>query len=387
MLLLPSAQSHLESDAESPIANEPSHESPNFIGKLNRFDANQSYTGFTLYPTTGNAKVFLLNMSGTVVHEWNVDADRARLLENGNLLVVHGSKWGTRVSPWNTLKYTVREYTWNGDVVWEYSSPYRVHHDVQRLANGNTLFPVRRMLPPEYHALISEKRRHRIDQIRTDSILEVTPKGELAWEWRAEEYLDVTSCGAAGCENENPADWTHMNTTNLLPNNKWYLSGDSRFHPGNVLAVLRNWWEIIIIDRDSKEVAWKYTGNYKGGLSGGHDAYMIPEPLPGAGNILTFDNGRSTHKGESYILEIEPPTGKLVWVYDAGKNFHSNSAGSVQRLPNGNTLIAEDLSGRTFEVTSNGEIVWEFDGNLRTARPHRYSPHYCPQFENLQINS
>jgi len=29
-------------------------------------------------------------------------------------------------------------------------------------------------------------------------------------------------------------------------------------------------------------------------------------------------------------------------------------------LPNGNVLIAESDSGRLFEVTSDGEIVWEF---------------------------
>ncbi len=31
-----------------------------------------------------------------------------------------------------------------------------------------------------------------------------------------------------------------------------------------------------------------------------------------------------------------------------------------QRLPNGNTLITESSGGRIFEVTRDGEIVWEF---------------------------
>ena len=31
-----------------------------------------------------------------------------------------------------------------------------------------------------------------------------------------------------------------------------------------------------------------------------------------------------------------------------------------QRLPNGNTLIAEATTGRTFEVTCKGEVVWEY---------------------------
>jgi hypothetical protein len=34
--------------------------------------------------------------------------------------------------------------------------------------------------------------------------------------------------------------------------------------------------------------------------------------------------------------------------------------GSAQRLPNGNTLITESAFGRVFEVTKEGEIVWDY---------------------------
>lgn len=33
---------------------------------------------------------------------------------------------------------------------------------------------------------------------------------------------------------------------------------------------------------------------------------------------------------------------------------------TAQRLANGNTLICEGDCGRIFEVTSDGELVWEF---------------------------
>jgi hypothetical protein len=33
---------------------------------------------------------------------------------------------------------------------------------------------------------------------------------------------------------------------------------------------------------------------------------------------------------------------------------------NAQRLPNGNTLINEASFGRFFEVTRDGEIVWEY---------------------------
>ena len=34
--------------------------------------------------------------------------------------------------------------------------------------------------------------------------------------------------------------------------------------------------------------------------------------------------------------------------------------GSAQRLPSGNTVIAEPLDGRAFEVTPDGDIVWDW---------------------------
>jgi hypothetical protein len=51
-----------------------------------------------------------------------------------------------------------------------------------------------------------------------------------------------------------------------------------------------------------------------------------------------------------------------VWQYEAEPReaFFSAWRGSAQRLANGNTLIAESETGRAFEVTRAGEIVWEF---------------------------
>ena len=91
-----------------------------------------------------------------------------------------------------------------------------------------------------------------------------------------------------------------------------------------------------------------------------------------SGNILVFDNGRSVHAGESIVIEIEPTTKKVVWNYEAGKEFFSEARGSVQRLPNGNTLISEDKNGRCFEVTPEKEIVWQYEESHEINRCQRY---------------
>src|SRR5690606_12663974 len=64
-------------------------------------------------------------------------------------------------------------------------------------------------------------------------------------------------------------------------------------------------------------------------------------------------------RATSRVLEIDPVTLEVVWSYRAA-NFFSTNISGAQRLANGNTLITEGAPGRIFEVTSNGEIVWEY---------------------------
>ena len=40
--------------------------------------------------------------------------------------------------------------------------------------------------------------------------------------------------------------------------------------------------------------------------------------------------------------------------------FYSAFISSARRLPNGNTLIDEGMNGRFFQVTPQGDIVWEY---------------------------
>jgi hypothetical protein len=96
--------------------------------------------------------------------------------------------------------------------------------------------------------------------------------------------------------------------------------------------------------------------------------------------LLVFDNGgasgygfqnpadpdgtRSSRRHYSRVLEINPVTYEKVWEYRAPGNqafrFFSHYVSSAQRLPNGNTMITEGSDGRLFEVTSDGDIVWEY---------------------------
>jgi len=342
---------------------------------------DKSNKDYILMPLTGAEKILLLDPEFKIKKEWNLDANRVRLLPNCNLLIIHGSKWGMKQDKWKPLRDRVVEYNWAGEKVWEYIDGETVHHDVQRTKNETTIFPVRVKVPIEYKNKINNLNKRKLE-IRSDKILEVSKDKKILWQWLAHKHLDLNSCGKRKCSDLRNtgelSDWTHINTVIPIPENKWFDKGDLRFKPGNIMILPRNWWSVLIIDKETKKIAWEYQGDSKSGLSGGHEAHMIPKGFPGEGNVLIFDNGRTLHKGESYIIEVNPISKEIVWKYEAGKDFFSNSAGSVQRLKNGNTFISEDVGGqRIFEVNKNSKILFDIKSNYRLSRTKKYPVNFC----------
>jgi Arylsulfotransferase (ASST) len=129
-----------------------------------------------------------------------------------------------------------------------------------------------------------------------------------------------------------------------------------------------------------------------------HHAQWIDPGLPGAGNIMVFNNGDKRPGGSfSTLDELTPPVdghnysltsgeafgpADLTWTYQAQNktSFYSNHISSTQRLPNGNTFACEGTSGRFIEVTAAGELIWEYtvQGGTKTevARAARYPADY-----------
>ena len=359
------------------------------------YKPEECYNGYTLFysPIQEGPGARLINMNGEVVHEWKFDSSRVkgpcprvRLLENGHIIVLRGNMEEIG---------GVQEYDWENRLVWEYIPSLPCHHDIFKKDNGNVLLICREKVPEEYRKKAKDPRRR--GELYSDVIFEVTPDKEITWEWHEYEHIDIDRCNWitasrdwwGGPNNNTVTDWTHTNTVQALPENKWHDGGDNRFTPGNVLLSLRQLDTILIVDRETKEIVWEYTGDYKGGMSGQHEPHMIEKGLPGEGNMLIFDNGASpkkdlAHAGYSFVLEINPITKKVIWVYEDGERFHSNYTSSSQRLPNGNTLINETAGHRIFEVTRKGEIVWEYVYlTSPSARSYRYSYNYFPQMKDL----
>jgi hypothetical protein len=315
---------------------------------LRGLDPLRASAGFTLFaPLNGGGTVYLIDLTGKVVHTWRMPyppgsygylTDRGTLLYNGK--IPNDTFLGR--SPFKGG--SVLEADWHGRILWELRQPNH-HHDGRLLKNGNVLFLCATELPEHIARRIQGGRAGTEvnGKIWADYILETTKQGQTVWEWRTWEHLDPAEFRITAVQ-DNRSEWTHGNAIVELSN-------------GNLLVSFRNISTVIEIDRQSGGVVWKLAAPP---LSGQH----APEPLAN-GNLLIFDNG--PHRLDqtfpfSRVIEVNRVTNQIVWKYQEAfpPNFYSARISNAQRLPNGNTLINEGLFGRFFEVTSSGEVTWEY---------------------------
>lgn len=304
--------------------------------------------GYTMFSTAFGDTEYLIDMNGMVVHQWPVTHSQyAQLLPNGNILAGNYG-WG------------LKEVTPHGDVVWQYETDY--HHDfdmidddtIALLVQGEKTPPEPGLFPDEFSAPMSQNHQ----------VWCIDRKGGIQWKFVFKDHVDdlhrlaglprpirfgqmdnngvVTEYGKAG-------GWQHTNTLEVLKDNPAGRK-DPRFRAGNILFSFRALDIIGIADIEKNEIVWAWG---LGVLDGQHQPVMTDK-----GTILILDNG--TARGYSAVVEVDPLTDKEVWRYEDRANFYSAYRAGVNRCANGNTLIAESDAGRLFEVTPEGEVVWEF---------------------------
>ena len=362
--------------------------------------------GYTLFTCRWNNDIFLIDPLGRVAHIWRLDElfSSAKLLDNGNLLTANEEN-------------TIFEFDPRGNVVWEYSPSGRFHHDYFKMPNGNALLLVQaRKTREQAIAAGANPEFVHEDGINYDYLIEVRPTGasggEVVWEWSTWDHLvqDFDSSkpnyGAVAEHPElidinfllesvskrNPFDWLHINSIDYNP------------ELDQIMLSARNFSEVWIIDHGATTQETRGHSGGNGGIGGDllyrwgnprayghgdaadqrlfwpHQAHWIPPGLPGAGNILVFNNGwefAGYRRFYSSVDEFAPPAhgygyrraeGSAYpprgpeWTYAAETrtDFYAPVFSGAQRLPNGNTLIVDGTAGTIFQATPDGGIAWKY---------------------------
>jgi hypothetical protein len=304
------------------------------------YKKEKAFPGYNLYFNQKD-RAFLMAMDGTIVHTWflpfhNGVWEYGILKDNGNLVA-------------DCIDQGVTEIDWNSHPLWY--TAMRAHHDVEMLADGSYLVPD------------TFKKEYRSRTILFNTIKHLSPKGKVIDEWSTwddfaeiKRFHGLTTLDSEPVEGEIESetgeyDYFHLNTIKLLPSTP-LEARDNRFKEGNWLICLRNVDLVLILDKTTKEIIWDWG---PGDLDWPHMPVMLDN-----GDILIFDNG--VRRGYSRIVQLDPVTETIKWEYraDPPEKFHSPYWGSVQRMPNGNTLITNSEHGQVFEVTEKGEIVWNY---------------------------
>ena len=312
-----------------------------------------SYPGYTLF-SAGDRKAFLMDMGGRFVHQWHCSKgiSNPRLLANGNLIAL---AWpspevaGQRGL--NGQAAACYELDWDGQVVWEYEDPW-IHHDYERLPNGNTLLLKWVPIPKGLVRRVKGGYNDEDDDpshMLGDLVLEVTAAGEIVKQWKSWEHLDPTT--EIICPLDHRMEWTHANSISRTPRGDWLIS-------------LRRVSTVLEVSARTGKIKWKWGD---GTTSHQHDAKYSSKDT-----ITIFDNGVHRRGVDfSRALEIDAKTRKILWEYtdDPPFSFHTLMGGSVDRLPNGNMLICETAKGQFFEVTRRKQVVWEYINPFFVANP------------------
>ena len=370
--------------------------------------------GYTLFAVRDTRKAYLIDPLGRVAHTWNIKDNllgrtihHAALLNNGNLMIMA-----------NTPRALV-EVDPLGNVVWQYDDR-RLHHDFLKMPNGNMLLlsSARKTREQAIAAGANPEFVHE-NGVEYDYLIEVRPTGasggEVVWEWSVWDHLiqdfdpSKPNYGAIaehpelidinfpmesrGIRRSGPiSDWTHINSIDYNPT------------LDQIMLSPRHYSELWIIDHSATTAEARGHSGGNGGIGGDllyrwgnpraygqgdaddqrlfwqHQTHWIPPGLPGAGNILVFNNGKEfIGYGRPYssVEEIIPPANgyryrrdegaayppaKPAWTYAAEPpaDFYSPLMSGAQRLPNGNTLIVDSLAGTIFQTTQDGKTAWKY---------------------------
>ncbi|UPV74482.1 arylsulfotransferase family protein [Halorussus limi] len=173
-----------------------------------------------------------------------------------------------------------------------------------------------------------------VGAINTDEMYVVnTTTGMTTWEWSTTQSYPISGGGPY------PADWAHLNDV-------------ERLDDGRIMTSLRNQDSVVFVDKQTGvQENWTLGADGSHGiLYEQHNPDYIPESEGGPAVVVADSlNDR--------VVEYQREDGRWnrTWVWTDEEMKWPRDA---DRLPNGNTLIADTNAHRVLEVNETGAVVW-----------------------------
>lgn len=340
---------------------------PSDFPQINILTNNNPAPGLIMFPSSGkgfgNFLTFMDN-SGQVIKykRLSSNASNFSLQSNGLILFNQSSKGFFKA--YSEAKIFVTDTALNViDSIISGNGYKPSPHSSVILPNGNYLYTSFEARDVDMSQVVAEGNPNAV--VAGAVLVELDVNKKPVFIWNSWDYIPIS-------DTYQPIN-DFLNLTTLYSN---FNSVDLDFD-GNYILCNRLLSELTKIDRKTGNIIWRMGGKHnqfkfvneaykEDGLyfSMQHDIRLLPN-----GNITIFDNGEQFNPQSSraveYEIDEESLSAKKVWEYRPNPKIFTPSAGSSQKLDNGNTIMgwgntnAVSPKRDITEIDQNGNIVFE----------------------------
>lgn len=296
-------------------------------------ELNNPAPGYIRFSFQSNENFFLVDNYGKVKYEQKTLAtsNNFTFLDNGNWAQIGDNKFYIYNQNLQVID-TIPNPTSGTDTC------YLEWHDIIHLSNGHYLLLLSQMVKKDMSTVVEGGKS--FAQIISNVLIETDRTGKIYWKWKPIEHYNITDVTYAIDLTQSVIDLTHINS---------FIEDTD----GNIIISVRNYDEISKIDKSTGNFIWRFGGSEcknnqftyinddQNGFIGFSHQHSIT--LSGNNKILMYDNGtlknQSFSRAVEYKMDFVNKIATKIWEYRAVPDIYQQVMGSVQRLPNGNTLI------------------------------------------------
>jgi len=362
--------------------------------QLNSNKATKSYTLFETF-----LESYIVDNCGQIVNVWEEVRQtdlHAKLLPDGSLLYLKDNR--------------IIRRDWDNNVI--SSTAYNaidieLVYEVILMSNDHYLCLGRqRLSDSEFRALgydLSDGNPERIDVV-----LEIDPTTEeIVWQWNIKDHMiqerdqSLANYGSV-FDNPRKLDMDAISTFDWNAGESFMINGFDYNEELDLIALsVRKLSEVIIIDHSTTteeasgssggyhdkggDILFRWGNDQNYGYGGEADRNLYYQHNPNwinygehKGKIMIYNNGLS-ERNYSSVEIIDPamdaeglfvPSGTIPFGLDDetisinsttfGPQFFSEYTSGAKVMPNGNIFVTEGRNSRLFEMTPEGEVVWEY---------------------------
>lgn len=243
------------------------------------------------------------------------------------------------------------------ELIWSHTSFVRKYFDVDPIGKNRILF-VAQTTSNKFEAIVMNwhtdeillrfevpSDTHDVDRLSSDRFIVAdkvdnriyiynTTTSTTTWQFRFENHYPHDA--GEGITN----DYTHLNDVDVVDNGSAFLVSP------------RNFDRLVLIDRENRSIRWELgeENNYEI-LYEQHNPVLLDSSPP---TILVADSENNR------VVEYRRVNGqwKRIWTHSGALEWPRDA----DRLPNGNTLIADSHGFRAVEINPSGAVVWQYSG-------------------------